>query len=255
MTPGAARVCRVADTIVQTSTEMTDEHVQAWRPLLLGNRWFQEIPEALRAQLLEAAVVRRLTSGQRLFSRGDRPCGLYCVVEGAIRISGVSESGKEALLMLMEPPHWFGEISLIDGQPRTHDAVAEGATRVLQVPQAALETMLANEPRYWRDFALLMSHKLRLMFIALEELSLLPAPARLARRLLMIAEGYGNLREGARRVIDVSQEQLALMLAISRQTTNQILKELEAQGAVRLTYGKIELLSLEKLRDAARLTP
>ncbi|WPB81406.1 Crp/Fnr family transcriptional regulator [Archangium violaceum] len=230
---------------------MTDEHVRAWRPLILSGRWFQEIPEELGGRLLDAAVVRRLSSGQRLFSRGDQPCGLYCVVEGTIRISGVSESGKEALLMLMEPPHWFGEISLMDGQPRTHDAIAEGATRVLQVPQAALKTMLAQEPRYWRDFALLMSHKLRLMFIALEELSLLPAPARLARRLLMIAEGYGNLREGPRRVIDVSQEQLALMLAISRQTTNQILKELEARGAVRLTYGKIEILSLEKLRDAA----
>ncbi|WNG58748.1 Crp/Fnr family transcriptional regulator [Archangium gephyra] len=230
---------------------MTDEHVRAWQPLILSGRWFQEIPEELGARLLDAAVVRRLSSGQRLFSRGDQPCGLYCVVEGTIRISGVSESGKEALLMLMEPPHWFGEISLMDGQPRTHDAIAEGATRVLQVPQAALKTMLAQEPRYWRDFALLMSHKLRLMFIALEELSLLPAPARLARRLLMIAEGYGNLREGPRRVIDVSQEQLALMLAISRQTTNQILKELEARGAVRLTYGKIEILSLEKLQDAA----
>jgi CRP/FNR family transcriptional regulator, cyclic AMP receptor protein len=234
---------------------MTDERVQAWRPLILSGRWFQQIPEELRARLLDAAVVRRLSSGQRLFSRGDRPCGLYCVVEGAVRISGVSESGKEALLMLMEPPNWFGEISLIDGQPRTHDAVAEGATRVLQVPQAALKTMLAQEPRYWRDFALLMSHKLRLMFIALEELSLLPAPARLARRLLMITEGYGNLREGPRRVIDVSQEQLALMLAISRQTTNLILKELEAGGAVRLTYGKIELLSLEKLRDTASPSP
>ncbi|KFA91463.1 Crp/Fnr family transcriptional regulator [Archangium violaceum] len=230
---------------------MTDEHVRAWRPLILSGRWFQDIPEELGARLLDAAVVRRLSSGQRLFSRGDQPCGLYCVVEGTIRISGVSESGKEALLMLMEPPHWFGEISLMDGQPRTHDAIAEGATCVLQVPQAALKTMLAQEPRYWRDFALLMSHKLRLMFIALEELSLLPAPARLARRLLMIAEGYGNLREGPRRVIDVSQEQLALMLAISRQTTNQILKELEARGAVRLAYGKIEILSLETLRDAA----
>lgn len=234
---------------------MTNERVQAWWPLILSGRWFQEIPEELRARLLDAAVMRRLSSGQQLFSRGDRPCGLYCVVEGSVRISGVSESGKEALLMLMEPPNWFGEISLIDGQPRTHDAVAEGATRVLQVPQAALKTMLAQEPRYWRDFALLMSHKLRLMFIALEELSLLPAPARLARRLLMIMEGYGNLREGPRRVIDVSQEQLALMLAISRQTTNQILKELEARGAVRLTYGKIEILNLEKLQDAASPSP
>jgi CRP-like cAMP-binding protein len=53
-------------------------------------------------------------------------------------------------------------------------------------------------------------------------------------------------------VLHLPQEQLALMLAISRQTTNQILKELEAQGIVRLTYGEIEILDLPRLRQAAQ---
>ncbi|MCY1502680.1 Crp-like helix-turn-helix domain protein [compost metagenome] len=66
----------------------------------------------------------------------------------------------------------------------------------------------------------------------------------------MITEGYGGLA-GRRRVIQLAQEQLAMMLAISRQTTNQILKELEAQGALRLTYGEIEILDLECLKRAA----
>ncbi|HWV08310.1 MAG TPA: Crp/Fnr family transcriptional regulator, partial [Pseudomonas sp.] len=172
------------------------------------------------------------------------------VVEGAMRIGAVSQNGKEALLTLIEPPYWFGEISLFDGQPRTHDAFAESASTLLLVPQASLLALLEREPRYWRDFALLMSHKLRLAFNALEEMSLLPAAPRLARRLLLIAENYD---EGEpRRVIHLAQEQLALMLALSRQTTNQILKELEAQGIVRLTYGEIEILDLQRLRGHAR---
>ena len=104
---------------------------------------------------------------------------------------------------------------------------------------------------HWRELALLMSQKLRLAFIALEEMSLLPAPQRLARRLLMIAEGYGGLAV-RRRSIHLAQEQLALMLSISRQTTNQILKDLETQGAVRLTYGEIEILDPERLKRAAQ---
>jgi CRP-like cAMP-binding protein len=66
----------------------------------------------------------------------------------------------------------------------------------------------------------------------------------------LITEGYGGLT-GKRRVIQLAQEQLAMMLALSRQTTNQILKELEAQGALRLTYGEIEILALECLKRAA----
>ncbi|MDX1368875.1 Crp/Fnr family transcriptional regulator [Pseudomonas sp.] len=222
---------------------------RAYRACLQGGHWFSALPVALQDALLETARVQRLDAGQRLFRRGDPPSGLYAVVEGAMRIGAVSASGKEALLTLIEAPYWFGEVSLFDGQPRTHDAFAEGASTLLLVPQAALLTLLERQPQYWRDFALLMSHKLRLAFIALEQMSLLPAAPRLARRLLMIAENYG---EGEpRRVIHLAQEQLALMLAISRQTTNQILKELQAQGIVRLTYGEIEILDLPRLCQAA----
>ncbi|MCO6055986.1 Crp/Fnr family transcriptional regulator [Pseudomonas sp. MOB-449] len=224
------------------------------RDLLLTGQWFSQLPASLQDELLAMAHLRRLDPGQRLFRRGDPPCGLYAVLEGAIRVGSISENGKEALLVLVEPPHWFGEISLFDGQPRTHDAFAEGQVSLLNVPQAPLLTLLQRRPEHWRDFALLMSQKLRLAFIALEEMSLLPAPQRLARRLLMIAEGYGaGTRQ--RRVIQLAQEQLALMLAISRQTTNQILKELEAQGALRLNYGEIEILDPELLKRAAQGKP
>ncbi len=224
-------------------------HSLPYLPLLRTGHWFSTLPQALQDELLSSAQVRRLQAGERLFHRGDQPCGLYAVVEGAMRVGAVSASGKEALLTLVEPPYWFGEISLFDGQPRTHDAFAEGATVLLHVPQNLLNTLLQRQPGYWRDFALLMSQKLRLAFIALEQISLLPAAPRLAQRLLMIADNYG---EGdPRRVIHLAQEQLALMLAISRQTTNQILKDLQAQGIVRLTYGEIEILDLQQLRKVA----
>lgn len=67
---------------------------------------------------------------------------------------------------LVEPPYWFGEISLFDGLPRTHDAFADSASTLLLLPQAGLLALLEREPQHWRDFALLMSHKLRLAFIA-----------------------------------------------------------------------------------------
>jgi CRP/FNR family cyclic AMP-dependent transcriptional regulator len=96
----------------------------------------------------------------------------------------------------------------------------------------------------------LMSQKLRLTVISLEQLSLMPAPARLAHRLLMIAAGYGEL-DPPRRVLQLPQEQLASMLSLSRQTTNQILKEFQGQGIVNLKYGEIEILDAERLRALA----
>ena len=200
-----------------------------------------------------AAVVRNLADGQRLFSRGDLPSGLYAVLSGAIRISGVSENGREALLILLEAPQWFGEIAVFDEQPRTHDAMAEGATRVLQVPQAAVETLLAGEPRWWRDLGLLVTSKLRLALVTLEDVALLPIPVRLARRLVLMTEGYGERKGVERRTFELSQDQLALMLAISRQTVNHLLKELEGRALIRLSYASVEILDLPGLRREAQL--
>ena len=205
----------------------------------------------MQDDLLAAARPLGLAAGERLFQRGDAPCGIYAVLSGAIRIGAVSAEGKEALLTLIEAPHWFGEICLFDGQPRTHDAFAEGATRLLRVPQATLLALLERQPGYWREFALLMSHKLRLAFVALEQQSLKGAAPRVAFRLLQMAAGYGEV-DGARRVLQLSQEQLALMLSLSRQTTNQILKSLQQEGAVRLGYGEIEIVDSARLEQLAQ---
>lgn len=234
------------------------DDVARWRPLLDAGLWFAALSAPLRDALLAAARLRRLAAGQALFLRGDAPCGLYAVLEGAVRISGTGGSvgdSREVLLTLLEPPQWFGEVSLFDGAPRTHDAHAEGATLLLQVPQPALVQLLAREPAHWRELGLLMSHKLRLAFVALEEAASLPVAQRLARRLVLMAEGYGTRRDTSqgmhRRSVAVSQEQLALMLAASRQTINQNLKALEARGVLRLGRGGLEILDLATLQRLA----
>ncbi|AUG05242.1 Crp/Fnr family transcriptional regulator [Pseudomonas sp. S09G 359] len=224
--------------------------VEQWRARLAAGHWFSHLPAPFQHSLLAHARLRQLTAGQYLFKRGDPPCGLYAVLEGALRVSAVSEQGKEAVLSLVESPFWFGEICLFDGLPRTHDACAVGPCTLLQVPQQALLRVLDQAPQYWRDLALLMSQKLRLSFIGLEQLSLMPASVRLAHRLLMIIEGYGDM-DPAKRVLQLPQEDLAAMLSLSRQTTNALLKDLQAQGIVRLGYGEIEILDPQRLREAA----
>ncbi|WP_374592110.1 Crp/Fnr family transcriptional regulator [Aquabacterium sp.] len=212
--------------------------------------WFGRLPRRLTDQMLRNAELRRLVDKQSLFLRGDAPSGLYCVLEGGMRVTGLTDAGKEAILTLLQPLAWFGEIALFDGLPRTHDVVAEGAAVLLHVPQPALDAILAQCPEYWREFGLLMALKLRLAFIGIEDLSLLSADARMARRLVYLAQGRMPQRAAAVPVgIDVSQEQLALMLALSRQTANKILKGFEQDGAVRVHYGHIEVLDLAKLKQ------
>ncbi|MBB5459816.1 Crp/Fnr family transcriptional regulator [Paraburkholderia sp. Cpub6] len=230
---------------------MTERHSsKELAGLLERSAWFRAAPAGLRVQLLDAGRVESLAAGQRLFTRGAADDGLYCVLDGLVRIGAASSTGKEALLAVIEPVNWFGEITLFDDRSRTHDAYAERDTALFHVPRAALAALLERTPAYWHAFGLLLAHKLRLAFEAIEEAALLPAAPRVARRLLLMAGGYGE--PGAlRNVLKVPQEDLAMMLALSRQTINQVLKHFETQGALKLRYAEIEIVDADKLRKQA----
>lgn len=230
---------------------MPVENPRHFKELLRAGRWFGGLDEALQDGLLDAAVVRSLARGEWLFARGAASDGLYAVVDGAVRVAATAPSGKEVLLAFVESPMWFGEISLFDGQPRTHDAIAEEDTVLVHVQQLGLERLLADEPRYWRDLGVLCASKLRLTFGLIEDVAVLPLGVRLARRIALAAERYGEWHDRTSRVVDVRQEQLATMLWTSRQTVNQLLRDLEARGIVKLAYGQIEIVDWDGLRAAA----
>ena len=224
-----------------------------FKDILTTGPWFKMLPEPLQNSILELSQMRTLANGETLFARGDQPGGIYAVVQGALRVTGIREDGKEAILTFIEPPNWFGEIALFDGQKRTHTAIAEGPVTVVNAPQKKLLDMLDAQPQYWREFGLLLCSKLRFAFMALEDNALFPASLRLIRRLIMMSDGTGEWTGRARRVINLHQEQLGMMLGISRQTTNQILKDLENRGIIARAYGGIEILDPDKLRDLGAL--
>lgn len=224
---------------------------QRYRPQLETTSWFHGLPAELKDWLIAHGSLMTLDRGQRLYRHGDRSNGLYAVLGGALAIGTVGADGKEALLAVLGPTAWIGELSLFDGLPRPHDATAASRTLLMHVPETALLALLESEPAHWRDFALLLAQRLRLSFANAEDMTLLPAAQRLASRLLSIAGGYGGLHERGER-IRLSQERLASMVSLSRQTTNQLLKKLESQGIVALKSGEIAILDFARLSAASR---
>lgn len=230
----------------------------AYLPLLLQGKWFTALGPALQKPLLDAAVVRRLQDGERLFSRGGPPCGLYAVLEGAMQfmaVGGHADNAREGIVASIPEAHWFGELSLLDGLPRSHDVEASGRAVLLHIPQAAMARLAGRYPEYWCALARLQSYHLRTMAMLWEETGFLSAPARLPRRLLLIAGHYHGRHEAIPplRIVNVSQQQLSQMLAISRQTVNLLLKDLERQGLIQLRRNAIEILDLAGLQAAATM--
>ena len=80
--------------------------------VLRAGRWFADLDDALQAALLDAARVRAVKDGERLFSRGDPPDGLYAVVDGAVTVAATTTAGREVIVTRLSAPAWFGEIAL-----------------------------------------------------------------------------------------------------------------------------------------------
>ncbi|QBR02144.1 Crp/Fnr family transcriptional regulator [Paraburkholderia pallida] len=225
-----------------------------YRRQLESTTWFRGLPVELQDHLMKNASLVRLNKGQALFRCGDASRCLYAVLDGALAMGMVGVDGQQALLAVLGPTAWFGEVSLFDGLPRAYDAIAVSRALVLQVPEGALRSLLDATPRYWCDFAQLMAHRLRVVYKTTQALTVLSAAQRVAGRLLMIAGGYDGLVE-TKSTIRLSQSSLASMVSLSRQTTNQVLKELERQEIVSLRLGEITILDIARLRAAAESSP
>jgi CRP-like cAMP-binding protein len=220
----------------------------AERSNIEAGSWFSKLSLPLRQAILERAAVRRLRDGALLGARGE-PAEAWCgVAKGAVRISSVSLSGKQITLTYAEPGTWFGDISLFDGMPHTHDANAHGETALLMVRKADFHALLAQHVELYDALLRLNCRRLRLMFDVIEDLNTLPLAARLAKQILLLARSYGVPQgEEIRIGLALAQEDLAQMLGASRQRVNQELKGFEREGALRIEPTRLVVLSKDKL--------
>lgn len=224
-----------------------------FRGLLLRNRWLRDLPADGLDDMAALARLRQLDDGQLLHAKDDPADGLYGVVSGSIKVSSTGLDGREAVLTVLSPGSWFGEISLFDGLPRTHDAHASGPTELVMIPRKGFQELLERRPELYPHFMRLLCRRIRLSFAMLEDSALLPLSSRLAKRLLMHAHNYEQTDQGSNQAtIQLSQESLGLMLNSSRQSINKLLKRLEQAGWLRVHYGQIVILDEAALASLAR---
>lgn len=234
-----------------TSASRTAQNA-VWKPTLLGNAWYASCPAALQDALLQHGRLRKVSAGGPVFEHGANDHALYCVLSGQVQAYYPDPSGAMPLLATLDPSHWFGEMSFIDAEPRSHVAVAEQQALLLCVAHADLLPFLDQHPGCWRDIARLAVSKLRRAYQLIPLDAQLPARTRLVKRLWLVAHGYGFKEDAPRTRLRLSQDQLASTLGITRQTANKVLRDLELQGLVKLHYGEVELLNLPGWQQAMR---
>ena len=218
-------------------------------------RWFASLSPSLRHDILRCAYVKRYKDGDLICARGDPPEEWFACAKGAVRVSSTSISGKLITFTYVEPGIWFGDVSIFDGDRRTHDVYAHGETTLLCVAKADFHRILHQHVEFYEAMLRLQARRIRQLFGLVEDLNTLPLRARLAKQLVHLVRSYGvpSLADGSeiRIGLQLAQEELAQLLGASRQRVNQELKGMEREGAIRIEPGGIVVRQRETLMRIA----
>lgn len=210
------------------------------RSLLAKHFLLREADPKTLDQLAAASVVVSYGNRQRIFDKGDDGERLLGVLAGQVRIYVMSSEGRELIMNVIMPGELFGEISLIDGKPRSASAVAIGDTDLLHIRRADLQALLQKNSELCFKFMSVLCERVRWTSGLLEDASLLDLTSRLAKRLLNLAQGLGEKEgDGIRINVKLSQTDLGNMLGVTREAVNKQLREWKKDGIVDMQDGQI----------------
>ena len=212
--------------------------------ILAMNPIFSGLDAAAIGAIARRCQMRRLPAGQILFAKGDPGDALYGVRRGQVRVETGTTGGERLTIEVFGPGDLFGEIAVLDGRPRTADAIAQEDTELLVLPRADFLMTLERDGRLAIRIIELLCERLRLTNERTEQMIFQSLPVRLARRLSTLAQDYGT-------DLQITQDELARLVGVTRESINRQLQEWRANGIVKLGRGRISV-DLDRLSAEAR---
>jgi CRP/FNR family transcriptional regulator, cyclic AMP receptor protein len=223
--------------------------------VLLPDDLFSGLPAKLSRDLFAHARVVTLTTDQMVFLSGDAGDGCYRVEEGLLKVSVVGSGGNELILAIFGPGSLVGELSMIDGAPRSASVCALRDSKLSFVSRAAFEAFSRSNPEVYRHVMMLLARRLRDTNIALAAASFLPLNGRVARALLTLAATFGQDVGDGRILVrqKVTQSDLGAMTGIARENVSRILKDWAKRSLVTRVAGYYCLQNKARIEREAEL--
>jgi CRP-like cAMP-binding protein len=214
-----------------------------------------ELPEHLAANLFSAATPARLGADEVLFLAGDAGNGCYRVEDGLLKVTMVSRAGAERILAFLGPGAIVGELSIIDGLPRSASVVAVRDATLSFLSRAAFEDFAKKHPEVYKSLVSLLAKRMRETDAVVAAGSFLPLRGRVACTLLELAQDFGQDVGSGRIVIrqKIGQSDLAAMAGIARENVSRILNDWKRRKLVSRLSGYYCLENKAKLENEAEL--
>lgn len=228
-------------------------HFQHGMPDALSPIWnislFADLPdglaEGLRPHLSERSYARR----EVVFNKGETSQFFYFLLEGRLQAVDFTVDGREAGLYFVDPGDYFGELSVIDGEPQAEFMIALTRSRVALMPRQEARALILSNPKLSERVLARVARRLRAATAQRTLLSLPNPGQRICAQLVQLAVPAAG--GGCEIPLAPTHQELAIMINTSRETVTRAFQVLQARGVLRREDNRLILADLRYLNAVA----
>lgn len=211
---------------------------------------FNDLDSLELEQLAALCRTRAVSRGNVIFYEDDPGTSCYIIVKGKVKIVVNADDGREHILGVLQDADFFGEMSLIDGQPRSASAIAVEDVQMVTIQRDEFLKLLRSNPEISLKLLVTLSQRLRTADRNMESLAFLSAPGRVARLLLELGKDHGEKTpEGVTFTHNMTRQELASLAGTSRETLTRVLMDYQDRGIIHLDKNRLTLKNEAKLRE------
>lgn len=200
--------------------------------------------------LAEVAMVRHVSIDTIILLAEEEGDTLFVIVNGRVKVTVMSEDGREVILSILKAGDIFGEMSLLDGKPRSASVISTEETEVIMLRRPDFLARLTTNPEMATKMLATLASRLRRTNRQVESLALLNVYGRIAGTLLQLAEDQGVVtKQGITIPERPIHQEIANMAGTTRETVSRVLTDLERRGYVIRDGRSIAIQDADRLRE------
>tara|TARA_B100000315_G_scaffold132493_2_gene121965 strand:+ start:7918 stop:8598 length:681 start_codon:yes stop_codon:yes gene_type:complete len=212
---------------------------------------FTDLTQSDLAKIASKMVPRKYEKGQMILLEESRGETFFIISKGAVKVTRLSDDGREVILAILGESDFFGEMSLLDGEGRSANIVANDNAEVLTLSRSDFLDCLESYPKIAIALLEELAVRLRKSDQQIESLSLSDSEQRIGITLVRLAEELGTIKQGHVTVQNLPfQQDIANMAGTSRETVSRTLKLLEDKAFVKRENRDITIYNFDAFRQA-----
>lgn len=211
---------------------------------------FSELSDSTLEQISKLGMKKKFTKDSIILFEHETGSALFVIVNGKVKVSRVSEDGKEVILTILGDSDFFGEMAILDGLTRSANVTAMEDSELFIIQRKDFLELLQFHPEV--SIALLqeLTQRLRAADMKIKSLSLKDSEGKVATVILQLADDLGKIKQGTVEIEKLPfQQDLANMAGTSRETISRTLHSFAKKGLVELDGSKLRILNYEKFKE------